>query len=541
MLAAKDHTFISGSKNSSLAEYKIKMADKIRILWADDEIDMLKPQLFFLEKKGYEVITVTNGHDALDILDEDNAIDVVFLDESMPGLSGLDTLARIKNDSKVPVVMITKNEAENIMEQAIGSKIDDYLIKPVNPNQILLTLKKLIDNKRLISEKTAIDYQQEFRTISMDINSNPDYEAWVTIYKKLISWEIKLDESNNPQMYEILDMQKREANKEFSKYIINNYQNWIKKETGPVTSNNLLRKYALSHINESTPTVLLLLDNLRYDQWKTLEPIISEVYKVESEDYFYSILPTATQYSRNAIFSGMMPRDIEKSYPDWWLNDNEEGGKNLKEEDLMKSFIKRALRKDIKSDYIKVTNVNSARNLQDNITNVLTNDFTAIVYNFIDMLSHSRTELDVIKELAPDEKAYRSVTRSWFLNSPLWGALQKLAEKDINLIITTDHGTIRVKQPSKVVGDRETTTNLRYKVGRNLQYDRKDVLEIRDPHEVGLPKPNVSSSFIFAKEDLYFLYPNNYNYYNNYYYDTFQHGGISMEEMICPIISLKPR
>ncbi|MCB0646401.1 MAG: PglZ domain-containing protein [Saprospiraceae bacterium] len=517
------------------------MADKIRILWADDEIDMLKPQLFFLEKKGYEVITVTNGHDALDILDEDNAIDVVFLDESMPGLSGLDTLARIKNDSKVPVVMITKNEAENIMEQAIGSKIDDYLIKPVNPNQILLTLKKLIDNKRLISEKTAIDYQQEFRTISMDINSNPDYEAWVTIYKKLISWEIKLDESNNPQMYEILDMQKREANKEFSKYIINNYQNWIKKETGPVTSNNLLRKYALSHINESTPTVLLLLDNLRYDQWKTLEPIISEVYKVESEDYFYSILPTATQYSRNAIFSGMMPRDIEKSYPDWWLNDNEEGGKNLKEEDLMKSFIKRALRKDIKSDYIKVTNVNSARNLQDNITNVLTNDFTAIVYNFIDMLSHSRTELDVIKELAPDEKAYRSVTRSWFLNSPLWGALQKLAEKDINLIITTDHGTIRVKQPSKVVGDRETTTNLRYKVGRNLQYDRKDVLEIRDPHEVGLPKPNVSSSFIFAKEDLYFLYPNNYNYYNNYYYDTFQHGGISMEEMICPIISLKPR
>lgn len=517
------------------------MADKIKILWADDEIDMLKPQLFFLEKKGYEVITVTNGHDALDILDEDNAIDVVFLDESMPGLSGLDTLARIKNDSKIPVVMITKNEAENIMEQAIGSKIDDYLIKPVNPNQILLTLKKLIDNKRLISEKTAIDYQQEFRTISMDINSNPDYEAWVTIYKKLISWEIKLDESNNPQMYEILDMQKREANKEFSKYIINNYQNWIKKETGPVTSNNLLRKYALSHINESTPTVLLLLDNLRYDQWKTLEPIISEVYKVESEDYFYSILPTATQYSRNAIFSGMMPRDIEKSYPDWWLNDNEEGGKNLKEEDLMKSFIKRALRKDIKSDYIKVTSVNSARNLQDNITNVLTNDFTAIVYNFIDMLSHSRTELDVIKELAPDEKAYRSVTRSWFLNSPLWGALQKLAEKDINLIITTDHGTIRVKQPSKVVGDRETTTNLRYKVGRNLQYDRKDVLEIRDPHEVGLPKPNVSSSFIFAKEDLYFLYPNNYNYYNNYYYDTFQHGGISMEEMICPIISLKPR
>ena len=517
------------------------MADKIRILWADDEIDMLKPQLFFLEKKGYEVITVTNGHDALDILDEDSGIDVVFLDESMPGLSGLETLSRIKNDSNIPVVMITKNEAENIMEQAIGSKIDDYLIKPVNPNQILLTLKKLIDNKRLISEKTAIDYQQEFRNISMNINSNPDFEAWVAIYKQLISWEIKLDESNNPQMYEILDMQKREANKEFSKYVINNYPSWIKKDEGPVRSNNLLRTYAVSQISDTRPTVLLLLDNLRFDQWKILEPIISELYKIESEDYFYSILPTATQYSRNAIFAGLMPREIEKTYPDWWLNDNEEGGKNMREEDLLKSFLKRTLRKDVKSEYIKITNVNAARNLQDNITNVLTNDFTAIVYNFIDMLSHSRTELDVIKELAPDEKAYRSVTRSWFLNSPLWGALQKLAEKDINLIITTDHGTIRVKQPSKVIGDRETTTNLRYKVGRNLQYDRKDVLDVRDPHDVGLPKPNVSSSFIFAKEDLYFLYPNNYNYYNNYYYDTFQHGGISMEEMICPIIKLRPR
>ncbi|HPN68882.1 MAG TPA: bifunctional response regulator/alkaline phosphatase family protein [Saprospiraceae bacterium] len=518
------------------------MADKIRILWADDEIDMLKPQLFFLEKKGYEVITVTNGHDALDVLQEDKDIDVIFLDESMPGLSGLDTLARIKNDNNnIPVVMITKNEAENLMEQAIGSKIDDYLIKPVNPNQILLTLKKLIDNKRLVSEKTAIDYQQEFRTIAMDINSNPDYEAWVGIYKKLMNWDIKLDDSNNTQMTEILDMQKKEANKEFSKYVINNYQNWVKNDKGPVRSNNLLRHFVIGSITETQPTVFFLLDNLRYDQWKVLEPIISELYKIESEDYFYSILPTATQYSRNAIFSGLMPREIEKAYPDWWLNDNEEGGKNMKEGELLNSFLKRSVKRELKTDYIKITNLNAAKNLQENILNVLNNNFTAIVYNFIDMLSHSRTELDIIKQLAPDEKAYRSVTKSWFLNSPLWGAMQKLAEKDVNVVITTDHGTIRVKQPSKVLGDRETTANLRYKVGKNLQYDRKDVLEIRDPFEVGLPKPNVSSSFIFAKEDLYFLYPNNYNHFNNYYYDTFQHGGISMEEMICPIIKMKPR
>jgi DNA-binding response OmpR family regulator len=516
--------------------------NKIKILWADDEIELLKPQLFFLEKKGYEVITVTNGYDAYDTIKEDPDIDVIFLDESMPGISGLETLTKIKNENyPQPVVMITKNEAENIMEEAIGSKIDDYLIKPVNPNQILLTLKKLIDNKRLVSEKTATDYQAEFRNISFEINNGPDYAEWVNIYKKIISWDLRLDESNNHAMYQILEMQKQEANKEFSKYITKNYLDWIKNESGPVRSNNLLRNYVLNKLDPDTPSVLILLDNLRFDQWKIIEPIVTEYFKVESEDYFYSILPTTTQYSRNSIFSGLLPRDIEKTYPDWWVNDNEEGGKNLKEGELLQSQVKRLLRKELKVDYMKITNINNARNLQDSILNTLNNNLTAIVYNFIDMLSHSRTEMEVIKELASDEKAYRSLTRSWFLNSPLWAALQRLADRKIQLFITTDHGTIRVKQPSKVIGDRETTTNLRYKVGRNLQYEKKDVLEVRDPFEAGLPKPNVSSSFIFAKEDTFFLYPNNYNYYNNYYNDTFQHGGISLEEMICPVIRLSPK
>ena len=518
------------------------MSDKIKILWADDEIELLKPQLFFLEKKGYEMVTVSNGHDALDVLEEVKDIDVIFLDESMPGLSGLETLERIKAvNSTIPIVMITKNEAENIMEEAIGSQIDDYLIKPVNPNQILLTLKKLIDNKRLVAEKTAVNYQQEFRNILADINSNPDYKQWVDIYRKIISWEIRLDESNNTGMKEILDMQKKEANKEFSKFITSHYVDWIKKDEGPTRSPGLMRKFVFPQIQESKPLVFLLLDNLRYDQWKIIEPLISEMFRVEEEDYFYSILPTATQYSRNAIFSGLMPRDIEKKYPDWWLNDNEDGGKNLKEDELFTEQLKRVVRKELKSDYVKVTNNNNAKQFADNVLNYLNNDITAVVYNFIDTLSHSRTEMDVIKELAPDEKAYRSLTKSWFLNSPLWNALEKLSKKDITLIVTTDHGTIRVKQPSKVIGDRETTTNLRYKVGKNLQYDRRDVLEIRDPHEVGLPKPNVSSTFIFGKEDTYFLYPNNYNHFSNFYYDTFQHGGISLEEIICPVIRLRSK
>lgn len=518
------------------------MSSNIKILWADDEIDMLKPQLLFLENKGYDVITVTNGYDALETLQGQNDIDVVFLDESMPGLSGLETLTQFKTlNPLLPVVMITKNEAENIMEEAIGSQIDDYLIKPVNPNQILLTLKKIIDNKRLVREKTALEYQQEFRQILMQINSGPNFQEWVDIYRNIIRWEIKLDSSSSTEMLDILTMQKKEANSEFSKYVIRQYENWMSGQSeAPVFSHQLMRQKVWPHLKD-IPTFFLLMDNLRYDQWKMIEPIVSELYRVEEEDYFYSILPTATQYSRNGIFAGMTPYDISKNYPQYWLNDNEEGGKNQYEKELLGEQIKRLIRKPIRYDYMKITNLNDGKYLQDNILDFMHNDVTAIVYNFIDMLSHARTEMEVLKELAADEKAYRSLTRSWFIHSPLWEALQKLAEKDVQLFITTDHGTMRVKTPARVVGDRETTTNLRYKVGKNLQYDRKDVLELRDPRSGGLPSPNVSSTFIFAKEDIYFLYPNNYNYYNNYYRDTFQHGGISLEEMVCPVIRLRSK
>ncbi len=515
--------------------------EQITILWADDEIDLLKPQLLFLEKKGYQLVTVTNGYDAIDEVTENKEIDIVFLDESMPGLTGLEALPKIKEiRPSLPVIMITKNEAENVMEEALGAQISDYLIKPVNPNQILLSLKKQTENQRLVRERVAFDYQKEFRQILMEINSGLDHKEWVDIYKKIISWEIKID-SNSVEMGDILAMQKQEANNEFSKYVVKNYVDWVNSEDGPTFSSNLLRSKVFPLVNKDKPTVFLLLDNLRYDQWKMIQPTFSEFYRVQSEDHFYSILPTATQYSRNAIFSGMMPGQIAKRFPDWWRNDNQEGGKNLFEHELLKELIKRTFRWDVKFDYHKITNVSQAKILHDNIQNNLNNDFTVIVYNFIDMLSHARTEMEVLKELASDEKAYRSLTRSWFRNSPLWSALQKLAEHDINLVVSTDHGTIRVNQPSKVIGDRETTTNLRYKVGRNLQYQRKDVLEVRDPAKAGLPRPNVSSTFIFAKEDIFFLYPNNYNYYNNYYKNTFQHGGISLEEMICPVITMSSK
>ncbi len=518
--------------------------DKIKILWADDEIDLLKPHTLFLEKRGYEVVTVSNGHDALEECEQNRDIDVVFLDESMPGLTGLETLTRIKSlRPNLPIVMITKNEAEHVMEDAIGQEIADYLIKPVNPNQILLSLKKIIDNKRLVSERTTQSYQQNFRELFMEIQSGLNYEEWVDVYKKLIGWELRLDMSGSEDMSEILSTQKAEANTEFSKYIAKNYLDWFgaKKDKAPTMSHNLLKNKIFPHVGDGIPTVALLLDNLRFDQWKVIEPLISEMFRVEEEDYFYSILPATTQYSRNAIFAGMMPADIDARHPDWWFNDNEEGGKNLREADLLADQIQKNLRKTWKFDYVKITNVHNGKLLEDNILNYLKNDVSFIVYNFIDMLSHARTEMEVLKELAKDERAYRSLTRSWFLHSPLYNALQKIASKNVRLFVFTDHGTIRVKSPSKVVGDKETTTNLRYKVGRNLQYNRGDVLEIRDPKAVGLPRPNVSSTFIFAKEDAYFLYPNNYNHFNAYYRNTFQHGGISLEELICPVIRLRSK
>lgn len=518
--------------------------EKIKILWADDEIDILKPQLLFLRKKGYEVTTVTNGYDALEEIEQSNEFSVIFLDESMPGLTGLETLDKIKAiRSNLPVVMITKNEAEGVMEQAIGSQIADYLIKPVNPNQILLSLKKIIDNKRLVSEKNTTDYQQQFRSISMDINSAPDHQEWAAIYQKIIRWELKLNASNSEQMGDILSMQKTEANSEFSRYVNRNYLDWINDDKGnsPVMSHQLFRQKALPKISDDKPTIFLLLDNLRFDQWKAIEPIFQERFKVEEEDYFYSLLPTSTQYSRNAIFSGMTPLQISNQYRKWWVNDNEEGGKNNFERELLGEQLKRLIRKPLKWEYHKITNLNNAKRLADDALNFLNNDLTVIVYNFIDMLSHARTEMDVLKELANDEQAYRSLTRSWFLHSPLWTALQKMSERDIQLIVTTDHGTIRVKSPSKVVGDKDTTTNLRYKTGRNLSYNKSDVLAIRDPEEAQLPRQNISSSYIFAQEDSYFVYPNNYNYYQNYYRDTFQHGGISLEEIICPFICLNSK
>src|SRR6478672_9662503 len=516
--------------------------DKIKILWVDDEIDLLKPHILFLEKKNYEVTTCNNGRDAVDVFG-DNNFDIVFLDENMPGMSGLETLQEMKEKkSAVPVIMITKSEEEYIMEEAIGSKIADYLIKPVNPNQILLSLKKNLDNSRLVSEKTTLDYQKEFRKIAMELAMVNSFEDWAELYKKLIFWELELEDINDTGLIEILESQKVEANSQFGKFIEKNYEDWFEpKAHKPIQSHTLFRELVVPElVKKDRPVLFVVIDNLRYDQWKAMESTVNNYYKLEKEVPYYAILPTATQYARNAIFSGLTPLEMEKQFPQYWKNDIDDGGKNLFEAEFLTAHLKR-LGLNIKEDYFKITNLASGKKLADNFKGLKDNNLVTVVYNFVDMLSHAKTEMDVVKELASDDKAYRSLTLSWFKNSPLLEIIQQAQKLGFKLIITTDHGTINVKNPSKVIGDKNTSLNLRYKTGRSLTYEDRDVYAVKDPKSIHLPAINMSSSYIFAKNDYFLAYVNNYNHYVSYYRNTYQHGGISLEEVIVPFLVFNPK
>lgn len=513
----------------------------IKILWVDDEIDLLKPHIIYLTSKGYNVISANSGDKALDILEESN-FDLIFLDENMPGLSGLETLSIInaKYDS-IPVIMITKSEEESIMEEAIGSKIADYLIKPVNPSQILLSIKKNIDSSRLVDEKTTRSYQQEFRNISISLSNCQNINDWYEVYKKLIFWELELSKSTDSSIDEIINIQKSEANNQFFRFIKNNYKNWINNIDAPLLSNNIFKEKVFPHLNNDKSTFMILIDNLRYDQWKVIQPLVQKYFTVIDDSLYSSILPTATQYSRNSIFAGLHPSEIQKKYSDKWLNDEDEGGKNMFEEFFLKEQLGRLSNDSLKFSYTKITNIDYARKVVNKITNLKNNALNVIVYNFVDMLSHARTDMKVIKELADDDSAYRSLTVSWFKHSPLIEILQKISKLGSRLIITTDHGTINVNKPSKVIGDKKVNPNLRYKQGKNLNYIKSDVFEMKNPKDFCLPMQNISSKYIFAKEDCYFVYQNNFNHYANYYKNTYQHGGVSLEEMLLPVITLDPK
>jgi DNA-binding response OmpR family regulator len=514
---------------------------KLRILWTDDEIEVLKPHIYFLREKGYEIDTCSNGNDTVDLVRQ-NQYDLILLDEHMPGLSGIETLRLIKEARpEIPVVMITKSEEEEIMEAAIGSEIADYLIKPVKPNQILLVLKKNLEQKRLITEKTTVDYRQEFKKISSMIDTARTHSDWTDLYRKIVYWETELEKSSDNGMTEILQMQEGEANNIFSKFVINNYLSWLNndKSDKPLLSPDLLSKKVFPLLDKNKSIFFILIDNMRFDQWKTISAELTGLYRILEEELYFSILPTSTQFSRNSIFAGLMPLTISDTMPEFWIHDDEEEGKNnFEEEFLTRQIAHKGLK--IKWSYNKISNNQDSKKVNDRIKSLLENDLNILVYNFVDILSHARTEIGVIRDLANDERAYRSLTRSWFIHSLLFELLKTLSAQRVKIIFSTDHGTIRVQNPVKIIGDRKTSANLRYKMGRSLDYDPSKVFEIKSPEKAWLPKGNISSRYIFALNKDFLVYQNNYNHFAGYYKDTFQHGGISMQEMLLPVACLEP-
>ena len=518
------------------------MSQKHNILWADDEIDLLKPHILFLQQKGYEITTVNSGVDAVEEVENKN-FDVIFLDEMMPGMTGLETLQQIKQiKPQIPVVMITKSEEEHIMDDAIGGKIADYLIKPINPSQILLSVKKLLQNKQLIDERTTQSYQQDFMNISMAFGDAEDHQDWADIYRKLTYWEMQIDDTENKNMLPVLESQKIEANSNFARFIKDNYLDWMKEKNTekPLLSNQVMKKKVFPQIKEGKPLFFIVIDNLRLDQWEDIEPILTPYFNIKDKASYYSILPTTTAFARNALFSGMMPMDMARFYPKLWEDEDSDEGKNNFEGEWLKINLEKN-RLNIRSSYHKIIQTQQGKNVVEQFNNMLQNDLNVLVYNFVDMVSHARTDMKMIRELAPDESAYRSLTTSWFEHSSLFELLKKIHDAGADVIITTDHGTKRVNKPYRIIGDKNVTTNLRYKQGKNLNFEAGKVFEIKRPEDARLPRLNVSSTYVFAVEDYFFAYPNNYNYYVNFYKDTFQHGGVSLEEMIIPIVHLSPK
>ena len=520
------------------------MTNPSRILWADDEIDLLRPHILFLESKGYAVTSVSNGSDAVAQV-RDGHYDVVLLDEQMPGMGGLETLSEIKNlDPEVPVVMVTKSEEERLMEEALGGKISDYLTKPVNPSQVLLTCKRLLERRRLRSEKASQNYLQSFNEITRTLMDPLSHEEWVELYLKLVRFDLELE--GDEGVRQVLEDQFREANRTFGKYIEDIYPEWIEDthhppdDVRPVLSHEVVPHYVLPELDAGRPVVFFVIDCMRYDQWLVFEKLLYPLFNIEKA-FHYSILPTATPYSRNAIFSGLLPRDLARRFPKFWADgEDDEYSRNRNEAEFLEDLLRRKHRK-VRLRYEKLIGTAEGREFAQNVSDFAQSDLSAVVVNFVDILAHSRSDSDVLKEIAPDERAYRALTLTWFEHSWLYQAFQELARTDCTVVITTDHGAIRSLHATKVIGDRETSTALRYKYGRNLKCDPRHAIFVRDPLDYGLPQGSMNTNYIIAKEDYYFVYPTNYHRYLNKYRDTMQHGGASMEEMILPVLTLRPK
>ena len=514
--------------------------EKKKILWVDDEIESLKPHILFLQQRGFEVLTAISGDDAVNIV-RSETLDLVLLDEMMPGKDGLTTLEEIKEiKPHLPVVMVTKSEEESLMDEAIGQKIDDYLTKPVNPSQVLMVAKRMLETRRIVSESQMKRYITDINRFNQKLYGVIEPEDWLEAARLLAGWDLALDESPDEGLAETHLGTRKEWNTEFTKYLDKQYMKWLASENRPILSPDVLHHYMIPYVKDGRKVLLLVVDCMRLDQWLTIESLVAEFYDIDRNTYF-SILPTATPFARNALFAGIFPDEIAKQYPEPWRA-GDEGSLNRNEDELLADNLRRhGLKAADGVRYEKIFNNTEGEALAKRVADFYQSQVVAFVFNFLDILAHGRSTNIILKEIAGSEAAFRSLMKSWFVHSPLFAILKSFAKKDFTVIITSDHGSVLCSRGTIAHGKRDTSTNLRYKYGDNLNCDTKDALLIKKPEQYRLPKFSLATTYIIAKEDYYFVYPNKYNEYIRQFQNSFQHGGISLEELVVPIITLTPR
>jgi hypothetical protein len=453
----------------------------------------------------------------------------------------LTTLEEIKDiEPHLPVVMVTKSEEESLMEDAIGSKIDDYLVKPVNPSQILLVIKRLLDSKKIISSSSMRRYVQEINKFNQQLYGPMQPEDWHTAARLIAEWNLEMDESTDEGLKQTHEGTKKEWNNEFTKYILNSYQKWLHTDKRPRLSPDVTAEFVVPPLKQKKKTLFVVVDCMRLDQWMLIEPLVAEFCNVQ-RDYYFAILPTATPFARNSLYAGLFPDDINKAYPDLYAT-MDEGSLNRDEDRLFSDNLARnGLRFENQMKYVKVYDNSEGEALAKRASDFFESPAVTFVFNFLDILTHGRSSNVILKEIAGTEAAFRTLMRSWFVHSPLYTILQTFIQRGFHIVVTSDHGSVLCRQGTMAHGRRSTSTNLRYKYGDNLNSDPKDSLLIKKPDQWRLPKFTLATTYIIAKDDYYFVYPNNYNEMVRQFQNSFQHGGISLEEMVVPIATLTPR
>jgi len=520
------------------------MMSKRKILWVDDEIQLLKPHILFLESRGYEVLTATNGIDALETVKKE-MLSAVLLDEMMDGLDGLAVLEKIKElKAFLPVIMITKSEEESLMEDAIGRKITDYLIKPVNPSQVLMILKKTLERKDITREAFSVNFMQFLQSVNSDLMSGIDsMSGFADIYAQMVRWETEFEPSHHEDLFMMYTDMKREVNQQFEKFIIARYSDLVNSgdRLDIPFSPSVLDRFVTPQLRRGQKVLFILIDCMRYDQMLMIAPLIQEYFNIDMQRHI-SILPTATPYSRNAIFAGLYPSEIDRVFPEIYSNAELDDSMNRFEGDLLTQYIQnRSLNLNGGMKYLKIIDSRQGEQAAQHFSDFSSHQFISLVINFVDILAHRRSDNSLLQEILPDESSYRRIVRSWFEHSYIQQILRKASELGYTAVITSDHGSVIVNRSAMVKADRETTTGTRYKTGNNLHVPGRAALHVKNPAEFRLPSMKLNSHFIFAREDHYFVYPNNIRKYQKQMADSFQHGGISMDEMILPVALCYPK